>query len=234
MTEPLAPGETTEVKVEGGPITRAVIDPDKYSLDYNKQNNTINNGGVFKKIEPIELKMFSRLEDGERTQVYWVPAGGWNAINGLMLGAAFHNTSLPPKDLEWMVTPMAGLTEYTNDVQLSGVARIALNKGSWNTKLSASRFSTFEYVNMGYPEITIPEIEATPMNRVQLSVNKKFDKVPNSEWKSELALNGVLVEGFMDSDEYRKTPLEDPTLDYSIDKKLEETLGLSHRLDFEQ
>lgn len=231
--EHLAPGETTEVKVEGGPITRIVIDPDKYSLDYNKQNNTINNGGVFKKIEPIELKMFSRLEDGERTQVYWVPAGGWNAINGLMLGAAFHNTSLPPKDLEWMVTSMASLSEYTNDVQLSGVARIALNKGSWNTKLSASRFSTLEYVNMGYPEITIPEIEATPMNRVQLSVNKKFDKVPNSEWKSELALNGVLVEGFMDSDEYRKTPLRRSySLDYSIDKVRGNFVGLSHRLDF--
>lgn len=233
--EPAAPGETREIELVGasGPITRVVIDPDKYSLDYNKQNNTINNGGVFKKVEPIELKMLTRLENGERTQVYWTPAGGWNAINGLMLGASFHNTSLPPKDFEWMVTPMASLPVYTSKVQLSGVARFALHKGSWNATLNASRFSTLEYLEMGIPDMTIPEVEAAPMNRIQLSVNKKFNKVPNSEWKSELGLNGVVVEGFMDSYNYQSNPLRRSyALNYSASKLRGNIIGLSHMFDF--
>lgn len=231
---PAAPGESREVELVGieGPITRVVIDPDKYSLDYNKQNNTINNGGIFKKVEPIEFKMLTRLENGERTHVYWTPVGGWNAINGLMLGASFHNTSLPPKDFEWMVTPMASLTEFTGKAQLNGVARFALHKGSWNAQLNASRFSTLEYLEMGNPDIAIPELEPAPMNRVQLSVNKKFNKIPNSAWNSELGLSGVVVEGFMDSDDYIKTPLRKSyALDYSVNKLRGKTVGLSHRLD---
>lgn len=229
--DPLAPGESTEVTLSGGPITRVVIDPDKYSLDYNKQNNTINNGGILKKVEPLELKILSRLENGERTQVYWMPVTAWNAINGLMVGGAFHNTSLPPKDFEWMATPMVSLPAYDNEVQLTGVARMALYKGPWTAKLNASRFSTLEFTDLEMMDFFINE-SPKPMNRVQLSLDKKFNKVVNSNWKSNAGLSAVYLEGFMDSDNYIRNPRRMAySLDFSADKLRGKVIGLSHRFD---
>ena len=58
----------------------------RFDLDYDRTNNYSKTSGVLKKVEPLQFKMYTRLEDGNRNQIFWMPTSGWNAHSGYMLG----------------------------------------------------------------------------------------------------------------------------------------------------
>ena len=199
------PNEVIKVEVPGKGATRVEIDPERYDLDYDRQNNNSRTSGIFKKVEPLQIRMGTRLEDGAKTQVFWMPVTAWNAHNGLMLGATFHNTTVPLRDFEWMVTPLVSRTEFTDKATLGGVANLRYSNGPWNSVIRYSKFSTLDLVSLGQYSVT-PDTDATPMNRVSFSLNRKFNKVVNSPWSSSARYEYARVSGFMDSYEFSSAP----------------------------
>ena len=195
--EPSSPGSMVDVSVPGSGITGIVLDPGRYDLDYDRQNNNARTKGILRKVEPPQIRFGTRIEDGTKTQVFWLPAIAWNAHNKMMFGATIHNTTVPLRDLEWMVTPL-----INKNAQLAGLSRLSYHTGPWSINLKAQRLSTNEYIDASITNNTDPK----PMNRISFSILKKLNAVQNSNWESKLKVETVVVNGFMDSDEYSETP----------------------------
>ena len=111
--------------------------------EYNRKNNQIRTSGIFRKQEPLELKMFTRLDDPEITQVFWIPLVGWNNYNKWMLGVQFHNQSLPLQNFTWSVAPMYSIATNT----LNGFARVGYDNGFLAISLSGQSFGYYELNN---------------------------------------------------------------------------------------
>jgi hypothetical protein len=105
-------------------------EPDRVSLFdsawipelYNK-NNTIRTHGIFKWVEPLNIRPFQLLENQARTEIGILPAIGWNYYNKTMLGLLFYSPLLPQQTLEYQIMPLYG----TGNHDLAGMGRIALN-----------------------------------------------------------------------------------------------------------
>jgi len=89
------------------------LDADELLLDaakdmptINRKDDQIKTSGLCKKLEPVKFKFLGSFENPKESQVYYAPAIGWNAQDKLMLGAAFYNTAIPERKLEWLVAPM--------------------------------------------------------------------------------------------------------------------------------
>ncbi|MGB0982745.1 MAG: M1 family metallopeptidase [Saprospiraceae bacterium] len=74
----------------------------------NRYNNYIKTKGLFKKAEKLQIKLLGGLETGERRKLFLTPTLGGNMHDGFMLGAAFYNSFIPQKALEFVVMPMYG------------------------------------------------------------------------------------------------------------------------------
>lgn len=93
---------------EGLKIDKFIIDKDREIPDVNRKNNTIRTSGIFRKVEPLQLKFLGGIENPTRSTVYWMPALGWNDYDKTMLGVVLHNNDLLPRKFEFVVAPMYG------------------------------------------------------------------------------------------------------------------------------
>jgi hypothetical protein len=101
--------DNTEIKFEKGYYTHFTIDPEYYTFDFNRNNNTYHINKIFPKIHPLHLQPFLSIENPLKTQIFVAPVIGWNKINGIMPGLAFYNQVLPFKSVELFAMPMFGL-----------------------------------------------------------------------------------------------------------------------------
>lgn len=104
--------------------------------EYNKQNNRIRTSGIFKKQEPLSLKMLTRIDDPRETQLFWMPLVGWNNYNKWMLGVQLHNQTIPHKNFTWSLAPMYSVASNT----LNGFARVGYDDGKFAFGISGQRF----------------------------------------------------------------------------------------------
>ena len=79
----VSPGETETAPLPEVEVDRWVLDYDRSTMDYDRSNN-VRHPRAFGAIEPIQIRMLTRLEDPEHTQLFWVPALSWNHF--LMVG----------------------------------------------------------------------------------------------------------------------------------------------------
>jgi len=82
------------------------IDPDLEMPELNRKNNSIKTKGLLKKAEPFRLQLLGSLENPNKTQLFCLPTIGWNNYDRWMLGAAFYNSFVIQKKLDWVVMPM--------------------------------------------------------------------------------------------------------------------------------
>lgn len=140
--------------------------------EYNKQNNRIRTTGIFKKQEPLELKMLSRLDDPKKTQLFWNPLVGWNNYNKWMLGIQLHNMTIPQRDFEWSLAPMYSIATNT----INGFAKVGFDNGKFALGVQAQRFAYNDISNepLSY-NIVRPylEINLVP-NRVKKDVKSSI------------------------------------------------------------
>jgi hypothetical protein len=72
------------------------------------------------------------------------------------------------------------------------------------------------------------------MNRLSLSVVRKFNAVTNSNWESEIKYESVFVNGFMDSEHYSDTPFRSShSFAFDAIKKRGKIIGLQQKMGFE-
>ena len=122
----------------GSPYTALRIDHSGIILDARPQNNTMRTSGLLRRIEPLSMRMLTRLEDGSKTQVNWLPALGWNAHDELLAGFVVHNSVLPLRNWEWMAMPLWS----TENATLAGIGRVSFKKGNGRWEGQLRKFAT--------------------------------------------------------------------------------------------
>lgn len=81
--------------------------------DINRKNNISRAHGLFKKVKPLQINFITKLPDPKKTQLNFLPLGGYNLYNGLLLGSTFHNASVYDKRFEFSITPFYAFKSKT-------------------------------------------------------------------------------------------------------------------------
>lgn len=103
----------TTVHVPRLDADRIVMDHVYLSPDLSLRNNRIRTSGLFKRSEPLRIKLmpgFGR-NDGNALRVH--PSIGYNTADGLMLGVILHNYDIQGKKFSYFINPMYGLVSET-------------------------------------------------------------------------------------------------------------------------
>jgi hypothetical protein len=195
LTSPGARSTVDAPAVSG--VDRWVLDEDRVTLDYDRSNNVRQVSGWFKGMEPLQLRMLTRLEDPDKTQVFWLPALGWNAHNGLMAGVTLHNMALPPRDFTYQWTPLFSVREFGQGVDFGGILAMDWRKDQWHVGMRSSQFRADEAMQLR-PEVAIPEYDGDLLTRTSLTVERKLNAAPASPWKGVARYEGVHVYGYVD------------------------------------
>lgn len=154
------------------------IDGVEAALEYDRRNNTVRTSGLMRRVEPLELRLLTRLEQPYRTTIGYLPIVGWNLYDGWMPGIAVHNEVLPLRDWGWHVAPMWSFGED----ELMGFARLSRRMGSWMARAEARRF--------GAPAV-VPGWEREVYRRAALVAVARFHKKPASPWSSAVRFEAV-------------------------------------------
>ncbi|MCP3929926.1 MAG: M1 family metallopeptidase [Bacteroidetes bacterium] len=110
--------ESKLLRFPSGDYDRFVLDAERATLDIKRQNNSIKSKGIFKKIEPFQLKLLAGLENDERSTLYAMPIFAWNNYDKLMPGLFLYNAAAPSKPFEFQLLPMYSFTSK----ELKGLA----------------------------------------------------------------------------------------------------------------
>lgn len=109
------------------------------SLDIERSNNRSRTEGVFRRTEPVTLKFLGGVQNPEKTQLFWMPAVGWNNYDKWMLGATLHNRTAPLKKFNFSATPMYSIS--TNRVV--GLAKLEWISRNVNWGVRGKRFTQY-------------------------------------------------------------------------------------------
>lgn len=150
-----------ELNYDGFPGKQALTFPksdvDYFKIDFNEnmpeinqKNNTVRTTGLFKRIEPLRLQFLGSFNNPAKTQLFWMPALGWNNYNKWMLGAAFYNSLLPRKAFEFELLPMYSF----GTKQLVGYGHLAY---TWYTNSDLFHHIQLGVTGMRYAYSNSPE-----------------------------------------------------------------------------
>lgn len=112
-----------DVLFPSGNYERYQIDAAQTIPDLNRRNNNYRLKGLCKKGEPLRIQFLGSLENPKKRQIFWLPALGYNAHDGAMLGLAIYNGLLPPRKFELALVPMYAFRSKG----LAGMGRVAYN-----------------------------------------------------------------------------------------------------------
>ncbi|MBS1638239.1 MAG: M1 family metallopeptidase [Bacteroidetes bacterium] len=99
------------------------IDYHEFMPEINRKNNNLRTKGLFKRTEPLQLNFFGKLENPQKTQINYLPIGGYNMYNKFMLGVAFYNLNILQKKIEYTIAPMYAF----GNKDITGFADLHLN-----------------------------------------------------------------------------------------------------------
>ena len=191
----MEPGSKTTLACPNIPnVDRWVLDHDRVTLDYDRSNNC-RQARWFSGIEPLQLKLLSRLENPEHTQVFWAPAMGWNAHNGFMGGLVLHNLMLPPRDFTYQWTPL--LSTRSNGIDFGGMLNFDWRKHDWHFGIRSSQFRAAEAIQFR-PEDTVEDREGGLLTRTSWEMGRLLNANPVSDWKGYVRYEGTHLFGFVD------------------------------------
>jgi hypothetical protein len=97
---------TSTININSGNYDHIAIDAEGRMPELFSSNNTIRTKGLLKKTEPLRLKFGTRFEKREESQLYYLPAFGWNNYNKFMAGIILHNYSFLEKKFEFALMPL--------------------------------------------------------------------------------------------------------------------------------
>ncbi|MBI3235386.1 MAG: M1 family metallopeptidase, partial [Bacteroidetes bacterium] len=178
-------GTKTIVMPDSG-FSYITIDPEGLSIEVNRKNNTIKPKGLFKRIEPIKLKLGFNLNNPFYTQLNWLPVIAKNNNDGWMVGMALYNQSIFTKNNAFSLIPMYGVKSK----ELSGIANFTKKIFFENEltdyiqlRFEARKFqlpdSTFTTIKQNYyirlaPEVTIFIKKSSSRSSISNNFNLKY------------------------------------------------------------
>lgn len=154
-------------------VKKIKIDPYYVIPESNRNNNTINTKGAFKKIEKLSLRPFIGLDRPDRTELFFSPTLGYNSSDGLMYGLALHNFVFPFKNFDWLILGMYG-SESKDWVGTAKMNYYLYPKFLQSLKLGAS-YNTYHYYS--FQLATNPNtVQASRFQRYELEANAQLKK----------------------------------------------------------
>ena len=172
----LPAGDKKSIAIPTG-ATHVQLDGNETMLEYDRQNNQLKTSGLFKRVEPITFKFATRLDNPEKTEVFWIPAVAWNEQNNFMAGVNLHNTTLPGRDWEFSVTPLYSFSQNN----INGFARVSKYFGKHTLDFQVQKFT---YARLQNPFNSI----FTTAEYIRPSVSFEFilQDAPRSRYKDKL------------------------------------------------
>ena len=164
---------------QGRSFKQIRLDASESMLEYDRHNNSMRTRGLLRKVEPLSIRMLTRLDRSDRTQVNWLPAVGWNAHDDATLGIALHNTVLPMRDFEWMVMPMWS----TNRNKPVGIARVAYHLNQWRLEGHLRHFG----------DVGLEGHHTREYTRSNLRLTGNFNRHPSRPLSSKLNIDWIDV-----------------------------------------
>lgn len=110
-----------KINFSGMDYDKITIDANGITTDVNRRNNNIKTTGSLKKIEPLQLKFITGVENPNRSTLYFSPTLGYNKYDGAMAGLALYNISIPSKPFEFAFLPSYGFKSK----QIVGLGELA-------------------------------------------------------------------------------------------------------------
>jgi hypothetical protein len=134
----------------GNSGTRVAIDHGRIVPESIRDNNYSKTKGVFKRTEPLNLKLLGALVDPTVNRIYYAPVLGMNVPNGLMPGLMLYNHSVPARKFSYALLPMfatkgqqivgTGILSYSVQPPNSALENIEIS-------LSGKRYTTHRIAN---------------------------------------------------------------------------------------
>ena len=118
--------------------------------DINRQNNTLRTKGIFRKIEPLQLKFLAGFENPSKTQIFYMPAFGWNSYNRWMAGMTFYNSILPSKNFEYVIMPLYSFQSKNLCGGMDLSYRFNMDESILKSVKIGFKGSTYGYENFAY------------------------------------------------------------------------------------
>ncbi|MBI3511529.1 MAG: M1 family metallopeptidase [Bacteroidetes bacterium] len=165
--------------------------------EINRKNNTAYTHGVLRKVEPLKLQFGGSLDDAHRTQLFYVPALGFNMYDKFMFGAAVYNHVIPGKTFEWTAVPMYSFGDHS----IVGHADAFLNfkpNGfihDWRIGANANMYHYYTVQPYDYPEGTQTPDRRFVFKKVAPEMKFNFKKCyPRSPISQSLRLRGIWLQ----------------------------------------
>lgn len=124
-TDPNAEQEaTSQLNFRRENVAAIVVDAGYLTPELNRRNDRLRlASGPASRLEPLRLRPLVSVERWDKATVSWAPVLGANTSDKLMLGAAFYNSLLAPKRLQYLAMPMYSF----NRNKLNGIGLLQLN-----------------------------------------------------------------------------------------------------------
>ncbi len=162
---------------------RYVIDPEYLMPELNRRDNQLRANGILKKVERFRLQPLVGVEQHNKTQLYFAPVIGANTADKLMLGAAFSNSSLLAKKLNFLVMPMYSFSQN----EINGGANVNYNlvsrKGILRQTVIGFGAQRYEFYTKYEPSVTFksrPKFQTSPHHKLRIAltnVNQEESKI---------------------------------------------------------
>lgn len=119
--------------------TKVRIDANETMPDNMRENNTSKLKGIFRRVEPLQIKPFLNLDNPYHSTISFSPLIARNANDGFMLGLGIWNSTFPAPKFEYVFAPMYGFASK----DIAGQGSIGLNLYPEKSAFNRARLSIF-------------------------------------------------------------------------------------------
>ena len=104
-------------------VAALVVDAGYITPQLNRRDDRLKLDSRAPRLEPLRLRPFTNIERWDQATVNWLPVLGANTSDKFMLGAAFYNSPLVPKRLQYLAMPLYSFARN----EVNGIASLHLN-----------------------------------------------------------------------------------------------------------
>lgn len=104
-------------------VAALVVDAGYLTPELNRRNDRLTVADHPSRLEPVGLRPLASVERWDKSAINFVPVLGVNTSDKFMLGAAFYNSPITPKRLQYLAMPMYSF----NRNELNGIGNIQFN-----------------------------------------------------------------------------------------------------------
>ncbi|GAA4349229.1 hypothetical protein GCM10023185_05790 [Hymenobacter saemangeumensis] len=114
---------TSQLNFKRENVAAIVVDANYVAPQLNRRDDRLKLSGSLPRWEPLRLRPLVSLERWDKSTLNWLPVAGYNTSDKFMLGAAFYNSPLTPKKIQYLAMPMYAFGSN----ELNGIGSIQLN-----------------------------------------------------------------------------------------------------------